>query len=68
MSNLDHLKRFYSIEEVSHVTSISKSHIRKLVRDGEFPKPVKLGRQKTVWTIESVNQWIESRISLTEVA
>lgn len=57
------LKRFYTLPEVSQVTGISTSHIRKMANDGEFPRQVKLGRQKVAWVIEEVNQWINERLA-----
>lgn len=31
------------------------------IKTGRFPKPIKLGPRTTVWTIESIRQYIEDK-------
>lgn len=36
----------------------SERHIDRMVSAGEIPKPVKLGAQKTVWVLATVEAWL----------
>ena len=38
---------------------ISRSQLWKLVKEGKFPSPVKLGRRITAWRVEDIRQFIE---------
>ncbi|MCX7099627.1 MAG: AlpA family phage regulatory protein [Methylococcales bacterium] len=40
---------------------ISKSTIWRLVREGKFPKPIKLSDKVTVWKADAVLAWLESK-------
>jgi prophage regulatory protein len=51
------------IQEVSDLTSLAKSTINLWVTQGKFPKPVLLSPTIKVWTLESINKWIESQRS-----
>jgi len=51
-----------NIAEVSQLTKLSESTIRRLVlRDG-FPCPVRLHGRKKVWSERAVNSWLHERI------
>lgn len=53
------------ISEVSKLTTISKSHIYTLIRQGEFPKPRKLGANTSVWIETDVLQWMADQLGLS---
>ncbi len=38
---------------------ISKSQLWKLVKEGKFPSPIKLGPRITAWRVEDIRQFIE---------
>jgi len=40
---------------------MSKSTIWRLVREGKFPKPIKLSDKVTVWKADAVLAWLESK-------
>jgi prophage regulatory protein len=40
---------------------ISKNTIWRLVREGKFPKPIKLSEKVTVWKADDVLAWLESK-------
>lgn len=50
------------IGEVASLTTFSKPHIYTLIRQGKFPKPVKLSANTSVWLESEVNAWLEARI------
>lgn len=40
---------------------ISKNQIWRLVRQGKFPKPIKLSEKVTVWKADDVLAWLDSK-------
>ncbi len=52
------------IGKVSELTTISKSHIHTLARQGKFPKSRKLGANTAVWLKADVIRWINDRLGL----
>jgi prophage regulatory protein len=57
---------FLKIEEVMKVTSLSKATIYRFVREGNFPRPLKLGRRSSSWAESEITEWIVSRFALRE--
>ncbi len=53
------------IRSVLEMTSISKSYVYQLVKEGGFPKPVQLvkGGKSVAWIESEVQEWVESRIA-----
>jgi prophage regulatory protein len=54
--------KFYRVNQLIQILSISKSTIWSWVNKGVFPKPHKLGENVTVWSAEEVDEWIKSRL------
>lgn len=46
------------IEDVVEKTSLGKSTLEKMIENGEFPKPLKLGPRTRRWHAEDINKWI----------
>ena len=40
----------------------SKSHLYKLIKDGNFPKSMRLTDNIVVWLREDIEAWIQSKI------
>ncbi|MEA1990243.1 MAG: AlpA family phage regulatory protein [Pseudomonadota bacterium] len=55
------------IGEVSNLTTISKSHIYTLARQGKFPKPRKISVNTSVWLESEILQWMEEQLGLNSV-
>ena len=47
-------------QAVADLTSISRSHLHRLARDGKFPKPIKIGRRAVGWLESDIADWIEN--------
>ena len=45
-------------KDVAELTSMSRSHLHRLARDGEFPKPIKIGESRSAWLESDVQDWI----------
>ena len=54
----DRLLRRRQVEEI---TGLSRSSIYRLMQDGEFPRPVKVGPAAVRWRASDITTWLESR-------
>lgn len=46
---------------ISGLTGLTDKWFYKLIKDGEFPKPIKLGRSSR-WLQSEVEAWLQQRI------
>lgn len=46
---------------VPNIIPVSRSTFFQWVRDGRFPKPVKLSPRVTVWRAADVSDWLENK-------
>jgi prophage regulatory protein len=49
------------LREVLRVTGLARSTVYKLIHDGKFPRPIKLGARAVAWRSDAVNGWIQDR-------
>jgi prophage regulatory protein len=54
-------RRFLRIGEVKHITSLSKTTIRRLEIQGKFPKRYKLAEKVAAWDYEEIIKWMEEK-------
>lgn len=50
-----------SIKQVIEATSLGRSTIYQMVKDGNFPAQVRLSPRRVGWKIEDIDNWIASR-------
>jgi prophage regulatory protein len=43
-------------------TGLSKSEIYRRIKDGTFPKPLKLGARAVAWTAAEIDEWVKALI------
>lgn len=48
-------------EQTAAFVAMSESTLLSLVRQGEFPKPRQLSKQRTAWLLREVEEWAEQR-------
>jgi predicted DNA-binding transcriptional regulator AlpA len=53
--------RFRDLKSLGH--PFSKAHTYRLIAVGEFPPPVKLGKNTSAWLEEEIDAWQEARIA-----
>ena len=53
-----HQLKLLKAQQVADLTSISRSHLHRLARDGKFPKPIKIGENRSAWLESDVQEWI----------
>lgn len=54
----DHYLR---LPQVRARIGISKTHVYKLIGDGKFPAPTKLGPRTSVWRASEITAWMNSQ-------
>jgi len=54
---------FDRIGTVSAETGLPKSTIYWMVREGRFPKPVRIGQKSVAWIRPEVRAWMKARIA-----
>ena len=54
----DRLLRRRQVEEI---TGLSRSSIYRLMQDGDFPRPVRVGPAAVRWRTSDITVWLESR-------
>jgi prophage regulatory protein len=52
---------FLRLPEVIDRTGLSESTIYRLVREGDFPSPRKLGANAVGWKVSDYKEWSQSR-------
>ncbi|HGY1114536.1 TPA: helix-turn-helix transcriptional regulator [Providencia rettgeri] len=53
---------FQPLAQTYRVTGLTDKWFYKLIQDGEFPKPIKLGRSSR-WLKSEIEQWLQARIA-----
>lgn len=51
------------MKNVLEITGLSRSTVYESIKQGNFPKQIKLGVKAVGWTSDSINEWLESKIN-----
>ncbi|MEQ4659585.1 helix-turn-helix transcriptional regulator [Providencia manganoxydans] len=54
------------IKFITQFTGLTDKWFYKLIKEGEFPKPIKLGRSSR-WFKSEVEQWLENKIAVSRL-
>lgn len=57
------MQKFYRINQLVDILSVSKSTIYLWVQKGQFPQPRKIGENTSVWSEDSIQSWIDEKSS-----
>ena len=55
-----HTEKLLRVPEVEDLTAMKKSKLYDLVKQGQFPAPVRLGPRSVRWKASAVRAWIDS--------
>jgi prophage regulatory protein len=58
--------QFYRISHLQKRLGVSRSSLWSWVKQGLFPKPIKLGKNCTAWNSADIDNWISERKSISE--
>ncbi len=66
---MDHktTNRLMRLSEVQRLTALPKSSIYHLMKQNDFPQPLKLSKRTVAWKESDVLEWIESREKVAKV-
>ena len=53
------------INTVKERTGLSRSTIYQFMKDGQFPKQIKLGARASGWLEAEVDDWLQERVSMS---
>ena len=59
---MDRSTKFLRLPPVIERVGLSRSQTYKLIQQGEFPEPVKLGPKISVWIEEKLEAWMDAKI------
>ncbi|MDR1969054.1 MAG: AlpA family transcriptional regulator [Burkholderiaceae bacterium] len=54
--------RILRLPEVEARTGFKRAHIYSLMKEGKFPKPLRLGVRAVGWDSVEIDQWIAERL------
>lgn len=49
------------LPQVAEITGLGKSTVWLWVKEGKFPKPIKLSPRVTVWKLSELEDWISKQ-------
>lgn len=55
--------RFMRIDEVKSVTGLGRNTIYTRIREGTFPRQVRLGPHSVAWLQSDISEWMASVVS-----
>ena len=53
--------KIYRIKTVHDITGLPKSTVYAKMLNGEFPRPIKLGRRAVGWKSDELQAWISNQ-------
>ncbi len=59
--NRDIVGQVLSMAELEKRLDLNRTTILRMVRNGEFPKPFKLGARRIGWRDTAIDEWLRSR-------
>lgn len=67
-TNTTQSPRLLRLPEVQHQVGLGRSAIYQRLKDGTFPKPVKLGARVAAWPASVIDAWIEQQIAASKAS
>ena len=55
------------LPKVMEITSLSNATIYRLIKQGDFPKQIKLSQRTVVWNMDEIDNWLEHKMDTREV-
>ena len=57
------MDRFLTINDVRQLIPFCQPHIYRLMKRGEFPKPIKIGISRVAWRESDIRAWMDAKAS-----
>ena len=55
------------LPKVREITSLSNATIYRLIKQGTFPKQIKLSKRTVVWNMDEMDNWLQEKMDIREV-
>mgnify|MGYP000136659538 FL=1 len=55
------------LPRVREITSLSNATIYRLIKQGTFPKQIKLSKRTVVWNMDEIDNWLQEKMDIREV-
>ena len=65
---MDNQIRFMRRREVMELLGLSHTTIYKMVEEGRFPRPLRIGPNTTRWRSDQVDAWMKEQMEAAESA
>lgn len=63
MSETQSIGPLWRLPTVEAQTGLSKSEIYRRIKNGSFPRPLKLGARAVAWPARQIDDWVKSLIA-----
>lgn len=60
MAHLDGIDRLLRLPDVLRITGMGRNTVYTRIKEGTFPKQVKIGPKSVAWRQSEINQWMAS--------
>lgn len=57
------MQKLLRCQDVTKTVGLSRASIYRLMEEGLFPRPVRIGKAAVAWKPEDLQQWVDSRKS-----
>lgn len=54
-----------TLRAVTQFTSLSRATVYRRVKEGSFPKPIKIGDNRVAWRFEDLDAWLSACAATT---
>lgn len=54
------IDRFMRLDEVLHVTGLGRNTVYRRIKEGTFPKQVRIGPNSVAWRQSAIVEWMSS--------
>ena len=55
------IEKLLTMAELKELIPYSSAHVYRLIKQGDFPKPIRLGPNRVAWRTTDIERWIEAR-------
>lgn len=54
--------RFLRLPEVENITGLKKTTVYGLIKEGKFPRQIRVTRRVSVWSEAAILSWVQSQM------
>ncbi len=59
------MQKLMRMKDLTEMTGFCSDHIYRMIRNGSFPKQIKISSRASAWLTSDVDAWLEERIKLS---